>query len=201
MNDKKYSDVFEIKKIIKSFQMNTKFISEQERFMRKHYKGYNILEEQFGYESLSDIGLLQLDTVNSLPNKTMSFDFAERPKTNSYECFEKPENYMYVNWFRMELTGDNISMNVDVILIQEDGYDWVFDTYYFMSNTTSIFCIYNDECLQWLKFDQSINQNFNFIGKQHKTNEQNREKMQHINSLSHDLLIRHTDFFEKKTQK
>ena len=171
--------------------MKTKFDSEQERFMRNNYDGYSITEERFSYDSLSNISLSQFNTVNNLHNISRSFDSS---KTNPYECYKDPENHMYVNWFRMELKSNNFSMYVDVILIQEGGYDWVFETYYFMSNTTSIFCIYNDKCVQWMNFDQNIEHELYFIGHEHKTNKQNREKMQHINSLSHDLLNRHTTF-------
>ena len=158
------------------------FDSVRQRFMHNEYDGYSVTEKKLGYQSLQDISLSQFDVVNSLQNIKRSFDVNNA--RNAYDCYKQPENHMFVRWFRIELKSE-LPFCIDVILIQE-GHS-CFDVFYFMSNTTLIFCIYNDMCAQWLNIDQAVEKELWFVSK--KRDHMNIRKMGHLNSLSHDLLI------------
>ena len=162
----------------------TTFDSLRQRFMHNEYDGYSVTQKKLGYQSLQDISLSQFDVVNSLQNIQRSFDVSHNKYTNAYDCYKEPENHMYIRWFRIELKSE-LPFCTDVILIQE-GHS-CFDVFYFMPNTTWLFCIYNDTCAQWLNIDQRVEEELWFFRR--TPNHRNTRQMGHLNSLSHDLLL------------
>ena len=161
----------------------TTFESERQRFMHNKYDGYSVTGKKFGYQSLRDISLSQFDVVNSLQNIQRSFDVSHE-YTNAYDCYKEPENHMYIRWFRIELKSEP-PFCTDVILIQE-GHS-CFDVFYFMSDTTLVFGIYNDTCAQWLNIDQRVEEELCFFRR--TPNHQNMRQMGHLHHLSHDLSL------------